>query len=126
MIGKQLEASVRAQRGVAHIDLHGEINAFAEEALNAAYSEATTHKPDAVSLNFKDVDYINSTGIALIVGLLVQGRKSGLRLVAYGLSDHYVEIFRITRLADYIDLFPDEDSAMADISESAERSATEQ
>ncbi len=90
MRAKPLEAGVRAQRGVAHIDLHGEIDAFAEDALNAAYAEATIHKPDAVLLNFKDVDYINSIGIALIVGLLVQGRKSGLRLVAYGLSDHYV------------------------------------
>ena len=117
MRAKHLEAGVRAQRGVAHIDLHGEIDAFAEDALNAAYAEATIHKPDAVLLNFKDVDYINSIGIALIVGLLVQGRKSGLRLVAYGLSDHYVEIFQITRLADFMSIFPDEESAMADVPE---------
>ncbi len=107
----------RAQRGVAHIDLHGEIDAFAEDALNAAYAEATIHKPDAVLLNFKDVDYINSIGIALIVGLLVQGRKSGLRLVACGLSDHYVEVFQITRLADFMSIFPDEESAIADVPE---------
>jgi hypothetical protein len=29
------------------------------------------------------------------------------------LSEHYVEIFRITRLADFLQVFPDEASALA-------------
>jgi hypothetical protein len=32
--------------------------------------------------------------------------------VAYGLSDHYVEIFNITRLSDFVSVFPDEESAL--------------
>ena len=110
---KQLEAHVRQERAVAVIDLRGEINAGAEETLNAAYAEAEAHNPEAILLNFADVGYINSTGIALIVGLLSQARKSQRRLMACGLSEHYVEIFQITRLADYMTLFPDEASALA-------------
>ena len=48
------------------------------------------------------MDYINSTGIALIVGLLAKARASKRCLLAYGLSDHYVEIFNITRLSDFV------------------------
>ncbi|HEX5692747.1 MAG TPA: STAS domain-containing protein, partial [Roseiflexaceae bacterium] len=70
MSAKQLEARVRHERAVAIIDLRGEINASAEEALNAAYAEAEAHNPQAILLNFAEVGYINSTGIALIVGLL--------------------------------------------------------
>jgi len=66
-------------------------------------------------LNFNRVDYINSTGIALIVGLLAKARQSRRRLSVYGLSEHYVEIFHITRLADFMSLFPDEASALADV-----------
>jgi anti-anti-sigma factor len=106
------EASVRSQPSVAIVDLHGEINAFAEEALNAAYAEAEKRGTQVILLNFTDVDYINSTGIALIVGLLARARKSRLRLLAYGLSDHYVEIFQITRLVDFMSIFPDEKSAL--------------
>jgi anti-anti-sigma factor len=58
------------------------------------------------------VDYINSTGIALIVGLLARARKSHRRLLACGLSEHYIEIFQITRLADFMTVFPDEKSAV--------------
>ena len=112
---KQLEASVRQVRGAAIIDLRGEIHAGAEETLNAAYAEAESRDPQAILLNFSAVGYINSTGIALIVGLLSQARKSQRRLLACGLSEHYVEIFQITRLADYMSVFPDEASALAEL-----------
>jgi anti-anti-sigma factor len=113
MPAKSLEAQVRHQPAVSIVDLHGEINAFAEERLNAAYAEAESTAPELILLNFNDVDYINSTGIALIVSLLARARKSKRRLLACGLSDHYVEIFQITRLVDFMNVFPDEKSALA-------------
>jgi anti-anti-sigma factor len=113
MPAKNLEANVRHLPRVAIVDLHGEINAFAEERLNVAYAEAESQGTDVILLNFSDVDYINSTGIALIVSLLAQARKTRRRLLAYGLSDHYVEIFQITRLVDFMNVFPDEVSALA-------------
>ena len=113
MPARTLEANVRHHRPqVAIIELHGEINAFAEETLNAAYGEAEAQEPETILLNFADVDYINSTGIALIVSLLARARKSHRRLLACGLSQHYVEIFNITRLADFMNVFPDESSAL--------------
>jgi anti-anti-sigma factor len=113
---RHLEAEVRQERGVVVLDLRGEINGFAQEALDAAYSEAESNDPEAILLNFGGVDYINSTGIALIVGLLGKARVSKRRLVAYGLSDHYVEIFNITRLSDFMGVFPDEESAISETS----------
>ncbi len=94
------------------IDLYGEINSFAELALKQAYSEAETDDPSRIVLNFTNVGYINSTGIALIVGLLSRARKANRILGVYGLSDHYKEIFRITRLVDFMDIFPDETAAL--------------
>lgn len=114
MTVKSLEAQVRHQPRVAIIDLHGEINAFAEDVLNAAYADAESRQSEVILLNFSDVDYINSTGIALIVSLLARARKSKRRLLACGLSNHYVEIFQITRLVDFMSVFPDETSALAD------------
>ena len=113
MAVRHLEAQVRQERGVVVLDLRGEINDFAQEALDAAYSEAESNDPEAILLNFEEIDYINSTGIALIVGLLAKARVSKRRLLAYGLSDHYVEIFEITRLSDFMSVFPDEESAMS-------------
>jgi anti-sigma B factor antagonist len=116
MQAKHLEANVRRAPGSAVLDLRGEINGFAEEALNAAYAEAEKGDPEVIILNFEEVDYINSTGIALIVGLLAKARASKRRLLAYGLSEHYVEIFNITRLSDFVGVYPDEESALSEAS----------
>jgi anti-anti-sigma factor len=115
MKSQPFEANVRFQPPAATIDLQGEINAFAETALTAAYERAETQDPAVVVLNFNQVTYINSTGIALIVGLLAQARKNSREIFAVGLSDHYVEIFKITRLSEYMSIFSDENSALQGI-----------
>ena len=111
MAARHFEADVRAEPGGTVLDLRGEINGFAQETLDAAYAEAEK-AGGRILLNFGEVDYINSTGIALIVGLLARARATKRDLSAYGLSEHYVEIFNITRLSDFMGVFPDEKSAL--------------
>jgi len=102
---------VRTGEGNAVIDLPSEVDGATETALRAAYAEAA--RADAtIALNFGGVDYINSTGIAIIVGLLAQARADGHVVKAFGLSDHYREIFEITRLSDFMAIFPSESSAL--------------
>ncbi|MGQ0603798.1 MAG: STAS domain-containing protein [Anaerolineales bacterium] len=113
MTTQPFDAQVRQHDGVAVIDLHGEINADADVALISAYTEAEGHNTPSILLNFGGVEYINSTGIALIVGLLARARKSGRRLLICGLSPHYTEIFQITRLSDFMTIVPDEAAALA-------------
>ena len=112
MATSTFEARVRHQSAVAIIDLQGEINALAEEALNAAYDEALANQPGTILLNFRQIEYMNSTGIALIVGLLKRARQTNCALAACNLSEHYREIFQITRLADFMRIFSDEASAL--------------
>jgi anti-anti-sigma factor len=104
MTNTTFKATVRKENGNAVLDMQGDINSFAETRLNAAYAEADEHNPETIVLNFEAVDYINSTGIALIVGLLAKARVSHRSLCAVGLSEHYREIFKITRLSDFITL----------------------
>ncbi len=120
MTTSELPTGVRLRDRVAVIDLAGDVNARAEASLDTAWAEATRDGPEAVVLNFEDAGYINSTGIALIVGLLARARAHAIPIRAYGLSPHYREIFEITRLADFLAINPDEDSAVR----GAERSST--
>ena len=114
MTPRPFSAEMRQQDGAVIIDLHGEINAFAETALNQAYLQAEADSPAGILLNFQGVSYINSTGIALIVGLMAMARKNHRQLTVYGLSDHYVEIFQITRLSDFMSIYPDEATTLAE------------
>jgi anti-sigma B factor antagonist len=106
------EAETRHRDGVAIVGLHGQLDGKADETLEAAYADAVRGDVAAVLLDFEDVDYINSTGIALIVGLLARARKQQVAVLVCGLSDHYRHIFEITRVADFMQFFSDEDAAV--------------
>jgi anti-sigma B factor antagonist len=92
-------------RGTAIIRIKGEIDGSAKGPLPLAYNEAVADfDPVTVMLDFSAVDYINSTGIAVIVGILAQARAEHRAVSAAGLSEHYKHIFTITRLVDFIEL----------------------
>lgn len=115
MSNHAFDVSVRNEEDLSLLDLVGTIDSEAQEKLNAAYSEAEASSAKRILLNFTDVSYINSTGIALIVGLLAKARQSKRQLMTCGLSEHYLEIFQITRLSDFMEVLPDEKSARASL-----------
>ena len=98
----------------AIIDIKGEINAFAETALMDAYSQANSGGAKKIYLNFSGLDYMNSSGIGLLVTLLILVQRQKQQLSAFGLSDHYQQIFDLTRLSEAIHIYPTEAAALAD------------
>jgi anti-sigma B factor antagonist len=113
MIASKVTMKARAaSRETAVIDISGEVNAFAEDELMAAYTEASTGGARTIVLNFTDVGYINSSGIGLLVTLLIRTNRNGHRLFAYGLGQHYKRIFELTRLNEAIRVFEDEETAL--------------
>ena len=88
----------------ARLVFTGDIDVAAEGQLASAYDRASALEATRVTLDFSGVGYINSTGIALIVRLLADARRDGRKVRAEGLTEHYREIFRITRLSDFMDI----------------------
>ncbi len=113
MTPQALQTSLSQVNGITVIHLSGEINGFARERMETVSEQALSASQGAIILDFSAVDYINSTGIALIVKLLMSARQTDRRLSACGLSEHYQEVFSITRLADFIHIYPDLDTALA-------------
>jgi len=112
VVRPEFEITTRSRDGSIVLDLRGRIDASANQDLSDAYVAASDSGSATIVLNFAETVYINSTGIALLVGLLARARAEGQSVLAYGLSDHYREIFEVTRLADFIELVSDEDSAV--------------
>ena len=108
-----LSTRVRTRNGMAVVELSGDVDGNAEAALRRGYEEAVATGAESVLLDFGKVGYINSTGIALIVGVLAEARRQKTKVVACGLSGHYREIFQVTRLSDFMPIFADEDEALA-------------
>lgn len=111
----QVKMSVRrASEGaaVSIIDVEGELTSFAEGVLMEAYGQASGSGVRAIILNFAGLEYMNSSGIGLLVTLLIRMNREKLKLLTYGLSEHYQSIFQITRLDDAIGIYDTEQQAV--------------
>ena len=95
------------------IDIRGEVTAASESALMDAYARATASGARLILLNFEGLEYMNSSGIGLLVTLLIRANRQGQKIAAFGLSDHYKDIFELTRLDEAIHIFANEHEALA-------------
>src|ERR671913_2063304 len=109
----QVKMNVReAGEKASIIDVEGELTAFAEAVLMDAYNQASDGQVRAIILNFEDLEYMNSSGIGLLVTLLIRINREKQQLLTYGLSDHYRSIFQITRLDDAIATYDTDEEAV--------------
>ena len=106
---------VRRHGAASIVDIRGDVTAGSESVLMSAYDEAGDAR--AIVLNFTDLAYMNSGGIGLLVMLLVRAQRAGQRMLAFGLSDHYRQIFELTRLDEVMAIHASEADALADASE---------
>jgi anti-sigma B factor antagonist len=94
------------------IDVAGDITSESETAIMDAYNEASQTTTRAVVLNFTGLEYMNSGGIGLLVTLLVRANRQKQKLLAFGLTEHYKQIFELTRLDEAIEIFASEADAL--------------
>ena len=93
------------------IDIQGEVTAAAENVLMDAYTQASNSR--AIILNFAGMEYMNSSGIGLLVTLLIRINRQKQKLLTCGLTDHYKQIFMLTRLNEAIGIYGSEAEALA-------------
>ena len=108
-----VQMTVRQEPGAGVIAIRGEVTGFAEEALMSAYNAASANGGRVIILDFSGLEYMNSTGIGLLVTLLIRAQRHQRRLLACGLSDHYRQIFDLTRLNEAIDIYDSPAEALA-------------
>jgi len=99
--------------GAAVIEIRGDVTAACEQALMTAHEQATDAGAKLLVLDFSAMEYMNSGGIGMLVTLLVRGQRRQQRIAAVGLTEHYRQIFELTRLDEAIGLFDDTDAALA-------------
>jgi anti-sigma B factor antagonist len=104
-----------AFEGARIIAIKGDITAASEDVLMDAYGRADEPGVRAIVLDFTALDYMNSGGIGLLVTLLVRAQRQRQRVLAFGLSDHYRQIFELTRLDEAVGIHDSEDEALAEV-----------
>ena len=108
----KLEMRVRRQDNLAIVQFNGDVTTFAEDIVQNAYRQVAREGGRNMALDFSLCNYINSAGIAVIIGVVTEARRQGRRILVFGLSPHYQKIFRMVGLADYVEICATEDEAL--------------
>lgn len=108
-----LKVEIRKQNGVAIIDLKGEVTAVADKSINSLIGTAVDEGLQKIAFNFTDVSYINSSGIAILIGVVTSPANSGITFRVYGLTSHFKKIFRMIGLTQYVKVLGTESDALA-------------
>jgi anti-sigma B factor antagonist len=117
MAEAKLTATVRTITAqISIIDIQGDVNTQTENTLMEAFARASSRGVQVIALNCANLEYMNSSGIGLLVTLLIRAQRQQQRLIAFGLSEHYRQIFELTRLNEAIALYSNEAEAVTGVS----------
>ena len=107
------QAATPASRPVAVLRFEGDIASTSREAVLGLYQSLPKDETPLVLLDFARVDYINSSGIALIIQLLIEASGAGQKVAAFGLSAHFTKVFTMVGITKYATLYATEAEALA-------------
>jgi anti-anti-sigma factor len=112
---EKIEIEVRSVDNAMVIDLVGDLTTFADEAVNKAYGAATEQGAKNIIFNFRQNDYINSAGIAILIGVVTEARRRDQNILITGLSQHFQKIFRMVGLTQYVDIYQTLDDVLTEL-----------
>jgi len=111
-MSKDIEVS-RGQKGdVAIIAIKGDVTAMSGAVIEKEYQEATSEGASKILLLFGGENYINSGGIAILIGMAAESRKNNRTIRMTGLTEHFQKIFKMVGLTKYAEIFPTEEAAL--------------
>lgn len=103
--GRRVDANISA------VDFDGDIAGYSEKDCLAVFQEAA-RGAGTVILNLGHLDYMNSRVIMVLITLARCARAAGQRVLAADLSDHFINILRMTGFDDYMPLYVSEQQAV--------------
>ncbi|MGO8759875.1 MAG: STAS domain-containing protein [Terracidiphilus sp.] len=98
---------------VAVLRFEGDIASTSKDAVLGVYQALPKETTKLILLDFTRVDYINSSGIALVIQLLIQASHAGQTVCAFGLSAHFTKVFTMVGITKYARLYPTQAEALA-------------
>lgn len=106
-------ASRQKNEHVTIIDIQGGLTAAAETDLLETFSQVSDAGARVIILGFEGLTYMNSSGIGLLVRMVIRAQRQAQQVLAFGLQDHFRRIFELTRLQEVIRVYDSEADAMS-------------
>jgi anti-anti-sigma factor len=98
---------------IAVLRFEGDIASTSKEAVLGLYQTLPKDETRIVLLDFTKVEYINSSGIAIVIQLLIEATNANQKVAAFGLSPHFAKVFTMVGITRYAALYPTQNEALA-------------
>jgi anti-sigma B factor antagonist len=106
-----MKAATREQSGITIVDVSGDIDMGTSPGLRKLLLESLP-KTARLVVNMGEVRYIDSSGIASLVEVLMKARNNQKQLVLFGLNRTVQEVLQLTRLATVFEIRETEEEAL--------------
>jgi len=111
-MSKDLEIAVVVSGDVTIINLDGDLTAVTGQAVENAYTDAVGSGSQKILFQFHENIYVNSGGIAFLIGIAADSRDNGRKVRFSGVSEHFQKIFDMVGLTRYVEIFPTTEAAL--------------
>ena len=95
------------------LPLKGEIDLHVSPSVTALLNAMIEKKPERLVVDLTSVTYIDSSGLAALIGAMQGVEGYGGKFLLAGLQDTVYNIFENVRLDQVFQTFPDADAALA-------------
>ncbi len=113
-MNKEIQVSISQKDDVSILNIKGDVTVISGETIEEAYQKVNTNGAKKILLYFDKDGYINSGGIAILIGIASESRKNEQKIRITGLSAHFQKIFDMVGLTKYTEIFPTEELALKD------------
>lgn len=98
--------------GISIFRVNGDIDINTSPEVKKSFNQTIAQKKDKVVINLKNVNYVDSSGLATLVEILKNLRAYGGKLKLTNLSAKVRGLFEITKLDKLFDISAEEEDAL--------------
>jgi anti-anti-sigma factor len=109
---KMEEVQCGATGPITALRFSGDITSTSQAAVLGTY-QGLPETARKILIDFSRVEYLNSSGIALVIQLMIAASKKGQTIQTFGLTPHFQKVFTMVGITKYTKLHPDETTACA-------------
>lgn len=102
-----------AGRPVTVLRFAGDISSTSRDAVIGTYQALPKDAHPRILLDFSKVEYLNSSGIALVIQVLLEASRNEQTVRIFGLTPHFQKVFTMVGITKYTTLHADETAAVA-------------
>lgn len=96
-----VEINLNRQQDLAYLSIEGELTINSSVELNTMFENLIKSGSNKVIVDFEKVDYIDSSGLSVLIAIKVRLKESNGDLVFINIAESVYRIFELTRLLDF-------------------------